>query len=243
MISDRKCDCGCGEFTNIALTNKRDGTLAGQPYRFVRGHHWKAKKIDVGSISTHECECGCGEFTKISSNTNKNGAVRGQPTKFVRGHASRKPRVPGESEDEYITRRARERSRERYKNDPEFRKKIKNNASNHREKYREKYRSLSAHYREQHIDKYRQSDRKSRGLPEPTRPSPDVCEVCSKPPITKLKSGKTWPLCLDHSHTTGKFRGWLCSKCNSALGMANDDIFILKKLATYLENFQLKEVA
>ena len=41
---------------------------------------------------------------------------------------------------------------------------------------------------------------------------------------------------LDHCHTTGKFRGLLCSKCNNGLGMFGDSIEGLQKAITYLEN-------
>ena len=42
--------------------------------------------------------------------------------------------------------------------------------------------------------------------------------------------------CLDHDHETKKFRGWLCNKCNSALGWFNDDINYLRRAVKYLEN-------
>ena len=41
---------------------------------------------------------------------------------------------------------------------------------------------------------------------------------------------------VDHSHITNEVRGLLCSKCNSLLGMANDDIEILKKAIEYLKD-------
>jgi hypothetical protein len=40
---------------------------------------------------------------------------------------------------------------------------------------------------------------------------------------------------VDHDHTTGKVRGLLCRRCNSALGMAKDDPNILRSLIAYLE--------
>jgi ribosomal protein L40E len=40
---------------------------------------------------------------------------------------------------------------------------------------------------------------------------------------------------LDHCHTTGKFRGLLCSKCNNGLGMLGDNLEGLYKAIKYLE--------
>jgi hypothetical protein len=34
---------------------------------------------------------------------------------------------------------------------------------------------------------------------------------------------------------TGSFRGWLCDTCNSALGFANDDPALLRRMARYIE--------
>jgi len=62
-----------------------------------------------------------------------------------------------------------------------------------------------------------------------TRPKPEACEVC----------GQSGPVFYDHDHSTGKrigrFRGWLCVGCNSALGYARDNPRILRDLADYLE--------
>ena len=43
-------------------------------------------------------------------------------------------------------------------------------------------------------------------------------------------------LAVDHDHETGEIRGLLCVKCNAALGMADDNIEILKKLIDYLND-------
>lgn len=59
---------------------------------------------------------------------------------------------------------------------------------------------------------------------------PDKCEVCAIP-SSEFKKG----LCYDHDHQTGKFRGWLCSRCNVALGMTRDRIDVLEKLILYLK--------
>jgi len=41
---------------------------------------------------------------------------------------------------------------------------------------------------------------------------------------------------LDHDHETLQFRGWLCGKCNSALGWFNDDVNLLRRAIDYLQN-------
>ena len=40
---------------------------------------------------------------------------------------------------------------------------------------------------------------------------------------------------VDHNHNTGVVRGLLCSKCNTLLGMAKDNISILENAITYLK--------
>lgn len=56
------------------------------------------------------------------------------------------------------------------------------------------------------------------------------CEICEA--IVDTTSKKS--IAIDHNHVTGKFRGFLCSRCNVALGMMKDNVDILAKAITYL---------
>jgi hypothetical protein len=61
-----------------------------------------------------------------------------------------------------------------------------------------------------------------------------VCKICNR---TELESSCVdRNLHVDHCHDTGKVRGLLCTKCNTALGLLSDDPELLKKAIDYLEN-------
>lgn len=57
------------------------------------------------------------------------------------------------------------------------------------------------------------------------------CFICKQKEEDCGSSG----LHIDHCHSSGKFRGWLCKSCNALLGMAKDDISILQNAIEYLE--------
>lgn len=56
---------------------------------------------------------------------------------------------------------------------------------------------------------------------------PKSCAICALP-ITFVTA------MMDHSHKTGKVRGWLCRACNVGLGMFRDNPDTLRKAARYL---------
>jgi hypothetical protein len=46
---------------------------------------------------------------------------------------------------------------------------------------------------------------------------------------------------VDHCHSTGKVRGFLCHRCNVALGYLGDDVNRILLLASYLRDHQIAE--
>ena len=76
------------------------------------------------------------------------------------------------------------------------------------------------------VDRYNEMFIDQRGL----------CLICNEPERTQnAKSGKTLWLAVDHCHTSGKVRGLLCSKCNTALGLFKDNTKNLQGAIKYLK--------
>ena len=51
---------------------------------------------------------------------------------------------------------------------------------------------------------------------------------------TLVNKGYKIKWCLDHDHKTGKFRGYLCDNCNTAISKLQDDVTILENAGRYL---------
>lgn len=63
------------------------------------------------------------------------------------------------------------------------------------------------------------------------------CAICRKEESGRRSKTDVSTLSVDHCHATGKIRGLLCNKCNSMLGMIDDDKSILKAAVEYLEKY------
>ena len=62
----------------------------------------------------------------------------------------------------------------------------------------------------------------------------NCCAICkSTKPLGRHKRFN-----VDHHNKTGNVRGLLCSNCNTALGLVDDNIHTLKSMIEYLENHE-----
>lgn len=59
------------------------------------------------------------------------------------------------------------------------------------------------------------------------------CAVCKRPEVVSGASGLK-PLAIDHSHQNGSVRGLLCTACNTAIGLFNEEIKLFKAASEYL---------
>lgn len=62
----------------------------------------------------------------------------------------------------------------------------------------------------------------------------NTCAICNRP-------NKNRRLCVDHDHNSGETRGLLCTKCNAALGLFNDDPKVVQSATNYLLRFRQPE--
>ena len=170
--------------------------------------------------------------------------------KCSKGHVAERMISNGSCVECLKSKRAYSRVKEWRKNNPEARTL---EARKYRAKYPEKVAANSKRYRENNIEVCRKRERENakrlRALnPEKEkerikryierqdakrlsiagRKKPELCEVCSELHIR---------IVFDHCHASGKFRGWLCDRCNKVLGLLKDNVLLFRKLANYLEEF------
>ena len=119
-----------------------------------------------------------------------------------------------------------------YKNKEKQKEYMKNfylNNPNYRKQYRlNRKENFCKSYRKWHIkSKYNLSQKEWEGL---WYSQDGRCSICDKF-FEDIKD-----ICVDHNHETGKIRGLLCKKCNSAIGFFNDNLQLLKTATEYLNN-------
>lgn len=87
--------------------------------------------------------------------------------------------------------------------------------------------SKKAGYMKEYLKKYTKKKLEEKA----GRLMPDQCEI-----FGALTSELKYRLSFDHDHNTGRFRGWICTRCNIALGLVKDNIGLLEAMIKYLKS-------
>ena len=126
-----------------------------------------------------------------------------------------------------------EQSRRYEAKHPETREKsIAKYRASHADEIRETDRIAQARWRKQNPEKQRERMRRFHERAETEkerlagRARPTNCDLCGDAAIGQI--------CFDHCHNSGKFRGWICDRCNKVLGLIKDSRELLLKMAAYL---------
>ena len=94
-------------------------------------------------------------------------------------------------------------------------------------------------YREQHLKRQYGIDHKE--YDKILKQQNGCCSVCGTDKPGGKHQNKYFH--VDHNHETGVVRGLLCSHCNTALGLFNEDVAIMKKAMVYLTTWEKHENA
>jgi hypothetical protein len=96
-------------------------------------------------------------------------------------------------------------------------------------RYRGKAEELKTYQRDYHRRRYGLSKQDYARMVEAQSGRCVICGLLPKP-----RPNSAGVLVVDHDHATGNVRGLLCGKCNTALGMMDDDPTRLEAAACYL---------
>ncbi|PZU94679.1 MAG: hypothetical protein DCE90_14130 [Pseudanabaena sp.] len=73
------------------------------------------------------------------------------------------------------------------------------------------------------------ADREEWEAKRPQKYTSFICPICEKSSIVGISK-----IVLDHDHSNGKVRGWLCESCNTGIGRFDDDPEIVYKAVEWL---------
>ena len=170
------------------------------------------------------CQCGCGKKTNLAKQTvTQLGHIKGQPIRFIRGHRL-------STDVTNLTEDGNKLCSQCHLAKPveDF---YWNTAKNKHEaecKSCTRLRRTERHYRatfgiEEEV------------VQELLRSQNNCCAICG---IEFSRTNRQTRPALDHCHTTGTIRGFLCGHCNTALGLFRDSEENLSNAVLYLQRYK-----
>jgi hypothetical protein len=99
------------------------------------------------------------------------------------------------------------------------------------------YNKLQRNYREENRDKFKQWRLKRNWnltveeFNSMINTQSNKCFICE----TTFSDVKGKRPNVDHCHSTGRIRKLLCTKCNTAMGLLNENVSILSKMINYIQ--------
>ena len=63
------------------------------------------------------------------------------------------------------------------------------------------------------------------------------CKCCHIELDLSFGPGQKRKAHVDHCHVTGQVRGILCGRCNQMIGQVDEDVEVLRKMITYIEEY------
>ena len=191
------------------------------------------------SVDKGFCKCGCGRKTNIAPRNRKTrGWVKGEPLDYLHGHNNLAKRGP-ETADGF-----------KWCGTCEEVKPIHDfaNSASQTDGLQSFCRSCGtikqAKWRDENRLKHNRlctdARRKKRLGMEPheydnlLHKQKGVCAICKGKCISKTQKGVQKSLAADHDHVTGVTRGLLCSKCNTAIGLLDDNPALIASALAYL---------
>lgn len=185
------------------------------------------------------CWCGCGEPTPISNRTRRDRElVRGEPVRYLRGHHRRV--FPVATEGVKWCHRCAQ-----LKHLSEFHR-CSTGSQGVQGRCKECNTVIMREYREKNPNVARDHVRLARWKRQTGSTRQDYerlfveqeggCAICGRATSQRRNNdGTLRPLAFDHCHSTGKIRGLLCTNCNAAIGLLNDDPALLEAAIAYLK--------
>lgn len=189
-----------------------------------------------GQIPIHTCKCGCGTPTVlITRNRPERGWIKGRYHTYITGHNGYRNKLPKRTGQKWCRKCQDFRplgSFQVCRTAPDglqslcaaCNKAVQTAWRNANREKRRDYQLKSL------LKKFKVTVQDYQNM---LHAQNSACAVCQQPESTTWRGTKR-SLAIDHCHKTGKIRGLLCTKCNTALGLLKENAAVVKRLHDYI---------